>query len=195
MSQRTKCPVLWGKAKPPIQVHGNVRNMITEQTHCELPSSAWVRNLRIILDPSLLHSHHSSAFFCPRGFPEPSPEYSQQHMNVPILPAKAPGPSVKPHLGWLRAPGSWPLTSTVAVPPPLSSLSVRPTAAAQTLSLTWTATAVQQVCPADAPWVQARLQPHPQWDTLALTASWDLHPTWAGPAPWLCLKALPKFLV
>lgn len=48
---------------------------------------------------------------------------------------------MRPHLGWLMAPGSQPVASTVAVPRPQPSQPARPPATAWTL---WTAATVQQ---------------------------------------------------
>lgn len=53
--------------------------------------------LQDVLDTSLVHSHNSSAFFYPRGFPEPSPRSFQQPTNTPTPQARALGPRAQLH--------------------------------------------------------------------------------------------------
>lgn len=111
-----------------------------------------VKNFRIILDSSLLYSHNSSAFLHPRGFLEPSPESSQQPMNVPILQAKAPRLRVRSHPGLTRG-SRLSATHFCGRRPTSPAQTVHPTAPAQTQHLTWTAATVRKVLPAAAPWV------------------------------------------
>lgn len=89
--------------------------------------------LQNVLDTSLFHSHNSSAFFYPRGFPEPSPTSSS---NLQILPLLSQGHWGQEHnytRGCLRDLGSQLLLPTASLSH-LSASLPRPSA-----SLTWTA--------------------------------------------------------
>lgn len=89
--------------------------------------------LQDVLDTSLLHFRNSSAFFCPRGFPEPSPGSFQQPTNTPTPQARVlrPRSQLHPRLSRRSRLSAAPVHCLSVPPQPIC----HPTATAQTLSI------------------------------------------------------------